>query len=68
MPEIDIRNYFRHGNVRQGMVQVAGLPIEDVTVSVFASFLKDHILEVVGGAGSVVGAEFDHVDGVFFVV
>ena len=50
------------------MIQIAGLPIEDVTVSVFASFLKDHILEVVGGAGSVVGAEFDHVDGVFFVV
>ena len=50
------------------MIQIAGLSIEDVTVSVFASFLKDHILEVVGGARNVVGAEFDHVDGVFFVV
>ena len=44
------------------MVEVAGLPVEDVRVGVGAQVLRDQVRVVVAGAGRVVGAGPDRVD------
>ncbi len=54
MPEVDVHDALRHSRVRQGMIEVTGLPIENITVRKFAAFLKDHIQVIIRGVGGIV--------------
>ena len=50
------------------MIQVTGLPIEHIAISVVTLFFKDHIQVIISSVSNVVRAEFDRVNRIFLVV